>query len=91
MVREGVVLLRVEHVQQRRRRVTAKVHADLVDLIEHKDRIHTCGALHRLEDAAGKGAHISAAMATDLGLIANATQTDADKVAAECRSNRLAE
>ena len=40
VVAERVVLRRVEHLEQRRRRVAAPVGAQLVDLVEQDDRVH---------------------------------------------------
>ena len=42
VVVEGVVLLRVEHLEQRRRGVAAEVGAELVDLVEQEHRIACC-------------------------------------------------
>ncbi len=39
VIGEGVVLLGVEHLEQRRARVAAEVVPDLVDLIHHEDRV----------------------------------------------------
>ena len=39
VVLEAVVLLGVEHLEQRRRGVAAEVGADLVDLVEDDDRV----------------------------------------------------
>ena len=39
VVAEGVVLLRVEHLEQRRGRIAAEVGAHLVDLVEHEHRV----------------------------------------------------
>ena len=39
VVAEGVVLLRVEHFEQRRRRIAAEVRAHLVDLVEQEQRV----------------------------------------------------
>ena len=40
VIAERVVLRGVEHLEQRRRRVAAPVGAELVDLVEHDDRVH---------------------------------------------------
>ena len=40
VVAERVVLGRVEHLEQGRRRVAAPIGADLVDLVEHDHRVH---------------------------------------------------
>ena len=39
MVVEGVVLLGVEHLQQRRRRITAEIGTHLVDLVQKEERV----------------------------------------------------
>ena len=39
VVGEGVVLLRVEDLQQGRGRVAAEIHADLVHLVHHEHRV----------------------------------------------------
>ena len=43
VVDEGVVLGRVEHLQQGGRGVAPPVGADLVDLVEHEDRVARLG------------------------------------------------
>ena len=83
MIAEGVVLLRIEHLQHGRSRIAAEIGVELVDLVEHEERIGRAGALHGLEDAAGQRADIRAAMAADLGLVADATQRNAHELAAE--------
>ena len=39
MIGKGIVLLRIENFEQRRGRITAKIHRHLVDLIEQEQRI----------------------------------------------------
>jgi hypothetical protein len=39
VIAEGVVLLRVEHLEERRRRITAEIRSELVDLVEEEDRV----------------------------------------------------
>ena len=83
VIAEGVVLLRVEHLEQRRRRVAAEVGAELVDLVEHEDRVLRLGAAQALDDLAGQRADVGAAMAADLGLVAHAAERDAHELAPE--------
>jgi hypothetical protein len=71
---EGVVLLGIEHLEQRRRRVTAKIGAHLVDLVEQEQRIVGGPLLEALHDLAGQRADVRAAVAADLGLVAHAAQ-----------------
>ena len=91
MVVEGVVLLRVEHLEQRRRRVAAEVHRHLVDFVEQEDGIARAGLLEALDDLARQRADVGAAVAADLGLVAHAAQRDAHEVAAGGARDRLAE
>ena len=53
VVAEGVVLLGVEHLEQRRGRIAAEVGAELVDLVEHEHRVARLGAPHALDDWPG--------------------------------------
>ncbi len=81
MVGEAVVLLRVEHFQQRRRRVAAPVVADLVDLVQDDDRVARLGVAQGADDAAGDGPDVGAAVAANFGLVAHAAQADAHHLA----------
>ena len=83
VIAERVVLLRIEHLEQRRRRVAAEVGAELVDLVEDEDRVLRLGAAQALDDLAGQRADVGAAMAADLGLVAHAAERDAHELAAE--------
>ena len=91
MIAEREILLRVEHFEQRRRRIAAVVGADLVDLVEHEDRIRRRGLIDALNDAAGQGADVGAAMAADFGLVAHAAERNADELAVERAGDRAAE
>ena len=51
VIGKGVVLFRVEHLQQGGRRVAAKIHPDLVDFVQHEHRIAGAGLFHALNDA----------------------------------------
>ena len=76
MVLEGVVLLGVQHLEQGRGRVAAEVGAQLVDLVEHEHRVLALRAAQALDDLAGQGADVGAAVAADLGLVAHAAQAE---------------
>ena len=81
VVAELAVLLRVEHLQQRAARVAAEVAAQLVDLVEHEDRVPALDAAQALDDAARHGADVGAPEAADVGLVADAAQRQAHKLA----------
>ena len=81
----------IEHLQQGGRGIATKIHADLVDFVEHEDRIAGAGLFHALNHAAGQRADIGPAMAADFGLVPHAAQTDADELAAQCAGDRFAQ
>ena len=81
VVGEGVVLRRVEHLEQRRRRVALVRDAELVHLVEEEDGVRRAGLLHPLDDAARHGADVGAPVAADVGLVAHAAERDAHVLA----------
>jgi hypothetical protein len=91
VVAEGVVLGRVEHLEQRRGRVAPVVGAELVDLVEHDDRVHGPRLAQGPHQAARLGPHVGAAVTPDLGLVAHAAERDPDELAPEGAGHRLAE
>ncbi len=91
VIAERVVLLRIEHFEQRRRRVAAEVGAELVDLVQDEDRIARLGAPQPLHDLARERADVGAAVAADFGLVAHAAERHADELAADRRGDRSRE
>ena len=91
VVAERVVLRRVEHLEQRRRRVAAPVGADLVDLVEQDDRVHRPGVAQRAHEPARQRADVRAPVAADLGLVADAAERHAHELASERTGDRLAD
>ena len=83
VIAERVVLLRIEHLEQRRRRIAAEIGAELVDLVEDEHRVLRLGAAQPLDDLAGQRADVGAAMAADLRLVAHAAERHAHELAAE--------
>ncbi len=81
VIGEAVVLLRIEHLEERRAGVAAEVGAQLVDLVEHHDRVHAPGLLHRLDDPSRQRAHVGAPVAADLRLVAHPAQREPDELA----------
>ena len=72
VIRKGVILLGVQGFQQGRRRIPAKVGAQLVDLIHHKDWIVGAACFEALDDTTGHGADVGSPMAPNLGFVADA-------------------
>src|SRR2546430_5833191 len=60
------VLRRIEHLEQRRRRVAPPVAPDLVDLVEHDHGVAGASLLEGARDASGQRADIGATVTTDL-------------------------
>src|SRR5262249_22163779 len=87
----GRVLLGIEHLEQRARRIAAEVGAELVDLVQHEQRIARAGAADAADDVAGQRADVGAAMAADLGLVADAAEGLADELPPERLRDRTAE
>ena len=91
VVAERRVLRRVEHLEQRRRRVAAPVGAELVDLVEQDDRVHGAGVAQGAHEAARQCADVRAPVTADLGLVADAAEAHAHELAPEGAGDRLAE
>ena len=91
VVLEGCVLLRVEHFEKSRRRITAEVRAELVDLIEHEDGVLCSRLLDPLHNAPRECTDVGATMSTDLRLVVQATEAHAHELAAHRASDRLTE
>ena len=71
VVAELPVLLRIKHFEQCRRRITAEVRADLVDLIEHDDRVARPRRAHRLNDPSRQCPDVRAPVPPNLRLVAD--------------------
>ena len=74
MIGEGVVLLRVKDLQKSRGRITFVVVAQLVQLIQHKNRIVGAGLFQALQNTTRQSADIGASMSANLCLIAHSAQ-----------------
>ncbi len=83
MVEEIGVLLGIQHFEERRGGIAAERCADLVDFVEHDDRVGHPGLLDGLDELAGHGADVGAAVALDFGLVAHAAQAEAVELAAQ--------
>ena len=86
-----MVLRRVQHLEQRRRRVAAPVGADLVDLVEQDHRVHRAGVAQSPDEASRQRADVRPPVAADLGLVADAAERHAHELAAERTRDRLAD
>ena len=92
VVAEGRVLLRIEHLEQRRRRVAVEAAgAELVDLVEHHHAVARPDLAQVLDDVARQRADVGAAMAADLRLVVHAAQAHAHELAPGRPRDALAE
>ncbi|OQC53698.1 MAG: hypothetical protein BWX55_00919 [Deltaproteobacteria bacterium ADurb.Bin022] len=79
VVVERKVLLRIEHLQKRSRRIASEIGAEFIHLIQTKDRIIGTGFFQKLDDFSGHRSDVGPAVSSDLGLIVNPTQGNTDK------------
>ncbi|MNV11974.1 hypothetical protein D3C71_1025570 [compost metagenome] len=89
MIAKSVVLLGVQHLQQRTRRVASEVRAQLVDLVQQEQRIARAHLRQALQHLARQRADVRAAVPTDFSFVAHATQGHAHVLAARGLGNGL--
>ena len=85
------MLFRVEYLEQCRCRIPAPVAAKFVDFVEQDHRIDRFGPPHRLDDTAGQGTDVRAAVPADFRLVAHTTERHTDELPPQCMRNRFAE
>ncbi len=91
VVAERVVLLRIERLQQRARGVATEVAAQLVDLVQHEDRIVHLDTLQVLNDLPRQRADVGPAMTANLRLVVHAAERDAAELPSQRPRNAAAE
>ena len=91
VVAERVVLLGVEHFEQRRRRIAAEIGAHLVDLVDHDQRVAGAGVADRADERARHRADVRAPVTANLGLVADAADRQADELAVHRARDRFAQ
>ena len=90
MVAEAGILSRVQHLQQRGRRIALIIAAEFVNFVEQQQRVFALGLNQSRHDAARHGADIRLAVAADLGLVAHAAERQAGQLPVQrpCDRNR---
>ena len=83
------VLFRVQHLEQRRCRVAAKIAPQLVHFIQHEHRVVGAGAPQGLNDLSRQCADVGAPVAADLGFIVHAAHGNARELAPQRPGDRL--
>ncbi len=87
MITEGVILLRIQDLQQCGGRIAAKIGAHFVDLIEHENRIVRSRLFDALDNATGQSADIGAPVAANFRFVAHSTEGHAHKITPERTSD----
>ena len=90
VVREVPVLFRVEHLQQRRRGVAAKIGAEFVDLVHQNQRVVRAALFYLLDYASRQRADIGAAVSAYLRLVVHPAKGYIDKLAPHGTRDRAA-
>ena len=76
VVGEGVVLRRIQHLEQRAGWIALERRSQLVDFVEQEYRVLGAGLLHSLDDASRHRADVGTPVAADVRFISGATQGD---------------
>src|SRR5262245_54518089 len=91
MIAEGKVLFRIEHFEQRRCWIAAKIRAEFIDFVEHEYGIARSGPANILDDLSRKRADVGSPMSADLGFVAHAAQGNAYELSPDGFGDRPAE
>src|SRR5690348_7215732 len=89
MVAECMVLRRIQDLQKSRGRITAKIAAHLIDLVQHEYRIVDAGTAHGLYDTARQCTDVCSAVPPQFRLVMHAAQAEPLESASHCSRNRL--
>ena len=87
MIGKGKILLRVQDFQKGGGGVAVVGRVNLVNLIQHKNRIFFTGLSQLLNNPSGKSTHIGPPMTPDFSFIPDTAQGNADKFPAKGPGN----
>ena len=88
---EGIILLRVEHLEEGTGGVALVVVGELVHLVEDEDGVAGAGLEESLDDPSRHRPYVGAAVPADLRLIVHAAEGDPDILPPESAGDALAE
>src|SRR5690606_1305896 len=91
VIAERGVLLRIEHLEQRGRRIAVEADAELVHLVEHHHGVARAGLADALDDRARQRPDVRAPVSADLRLVVHAAQARADELEPDRARDALAE
>ncbi len=90
MVLEMTVLFGIQDFEKCRSRISLVVAADLIDLVQHDQRVLDARLFHAARDTTRQSSYIRAAMSADLCFVTHAAERHADILFAERFGNRSA-
>ena len=76
MIGEGIVLLRIQYFQESRCRIAIVGGRELIDFVQHHDRIRNTGFLNPVHDSTGHCPEIGSPMPADIRFIPHTAETD---------------
>ena len=85
----GMILLGIQNLQQGRAGVTTIVRTHLIDFIQQKDRVGGARLGNGRHDSAGHGTHIGLPMASDVRLVVDTTQGNANHLSIQTLGNGI--
>ena len=91
VIGEGAVLLRIEDLEESARRITVEGARELVDLVEHHDRVRHTGLRDAIHDPARHRPDVGTTMAADICFITYTTEGNAHVLAVQCLRDGLAD
>ena len=88
---ECIVLLRIQHLKQRRSGIALEIIRYLVDLVKDKHRVWGSSLLKVLNDTSGHRTNVGTTMATYLRLIMKTAQRNSDILTVQSFCNRFSQ
>ena len=91
MIREAVVLLRIQHLEQGTRGIAVETCRELIHLVEHHHGVRDTALFDAVYNATRHRADIGSPVPADIRFVAHTAETHADILAAERPRNRSAD
>ena len=88
MVGKAVILLRIQHFEQRARGIAVETARELIHLVEHHDRVRDAALLDAVHDAPRHRADVGSPVTADIRLVAHPAEAHTDILSAERTRNR---
>ena len=91
VVGESAVLFGIKYFEQSAGRVPVVGDGELVDLVEHHDRVGDAALLNAVHDPAGHGSDVSASVPPDIRFVAHTAKAYTGILAVECPGDTLSD